>query len=651
MTTGPQWHFLKTKPGDRSRNSQVEKFFKSDAVEDRASALVREGIQNSLDAIHRDKDSKTTELNVRIGLGRVSAENMVPFSSKLLDHIRAVPTGKLDDPPNDSEAVSFLTFEDFNTTGLFGDPKEWEPPEEGKKNPFFNFFRGEGVSDKSGTARGRHGVGKMVFSIASRARGILALTNTNEGRSLLMGTATLPQHRLDKVSYHPDGWFGILETVPEGELVVPITEGSIIDSFKDLFQLHRDIVTGLSIVVPWVDTESCTAGKLVRSVIGGFYWPIINKTLNVDVNGGTSAEDIRVRSENLESLIESDACEASLDEKKRMKADIALARWGYQQSAEGMLSAEEPEVQAPHWAPEKLSEEVKTRIRTQLESGEPIALRVPIAIRFKEAKKQVMSEFRIFLTKDSNCGDGAVQFIREGLIISDVRPPRFSGYRGLVVIEEGPLGSFLGDAENPSHTQWQKENLKAKYSYHDACLKYVIESVPKVLRFVNESQKEADPTLLVDLFYLQKPKVDVVEDNAKKPKSKGGGESKGFDGIKAAAKPKSYFIGKVSNGFTIKEGDAAATQPKSVEIRAAYGVRKGNPLKKYRYADFDLAKNPIEVVATGVTNLIKEKNVITFDVVDSNFDIKVTGFDTNRDLHLFTKAIYPETEDANGSTT
>lgn len=61
-----------------------------------------------------------------------------------------------------------MAFEDFNTTGLEGDPEQWEPLEN-VQNPFFNFFRGEGVTDKSGSARGRHGVGKLVISVlASR---------------------------------------------------------------------------------------------------------------------------------------------------------------------------------------------------------------------------------------------------------------------------------------------------------------------------------------------------------------------------------------------------------------------------------------------------------------------------------------------------
>ncbi len=57
----PQWHFTEIPPNVRIREPQIEKFFSSDAVVDRAEALIREGIQNSLDAM------TGTQLRIRAG--------------------------------------------------------------------------------------------------------------------------------------------------------------------------------------------------------------------------------------------------------------------------------------------------------------------------------------------------------------------------------------------------------------------------------------------------------------------------------------------------------------------------------------------------------------------------------------------------------
>ena len=46
----PNWQFKPYAPGDTHRNSTADAFFDSDTVSDPGNALVREGIQNSLDA-------------------------------------------------------------------------------------------------------------------------------------------------------------------------------------------------------------------------------------------------------------------------------------------------------------------------------------------------------------------------------------------------------------------------------------------------------------------------------------------------------------------------------------------------------------------------------------------------------------------------
>lgn len=58
------WAFKRAAPGDRARESKVENFFNSDAVANKANAIVREGIQNSLDAALQN-----AAIKVRITLG------------------------------------------------------------------------------------------------------------------------------------------------------------------------------------------------------------------------------------------------------------------------------------------------------------------------------------------------------------------------------------------------------------------------------------------------------------------------------------------------------------------------------------------------------------------------------------------------------
>ena len=109
----------------------------------------------------------------------------------------------------------------------------------------------------------------------------------------------------------------------------------------------------------------------------------------------------------------------------------------------------------------------------KLEASELAPMTVPMQCRPK-GKPVIDCQFEIFLQRDPSVSEGQITFIREGIIITDVRPRRTSGIRALVVIDEGPLASFLGDSENPSHTRWEKESVKEKYVYAPAHLDYVI---------------------------------------------------------------------------------------------------------------------------------------------------------------------------------
>src|SRR5438045_3069470 len=96
------WAFKEAGPGDRARESQVEKFFNSDAVANRANAIVREGIQNSLDAAPDD-----AVVRVRITLGGWSAaetpERLATYTKGFYEHfnVEAVQAKVANSPATD----------------------------------------------------------------------------------------------------------------------------------------------------------------------------------------------------------------------------------------------------------------------------------------------------------------------------------------------------------------------------------------------------------------------------------------------------------------------------------------------------------------------------------------------------------------------
>jgi hypothetical protein len=314
-----------------------------------------------------------------------------------------------------------------------------------------------------------------------------------------------------------------------------------------------------------------------------------------------------------------------------------------------------PERGPPKWATAMIPEAAIPTLREKLQKGERIALRVPFFVRPKNGAR-AWSEFNVVIERDGTERRERPIYIREGLIISNVRPYRNSpGIRALVIAEEGPLATLLGDSENPAHTEWQKrsKNFENKYEHGDANLSFVVNSVSEIIRFVTEADKEADKRILVDVFSLPADPDDLDAVNTKVKKEQGnrpGKQSPLPGNPPPAASPKRFRVDKVPGGFRVQPGDQDATVPKLLYVRVAYANRSPNPLKKYHPADFQLDKLPITSMSEGM-NLtfrpgdVKHGNEILAEVIDKDFQLTVTGFDENRDL--FVKVTVPK-EDSDG---
>jgi hypothetical protein len=623
----PEWHFTEARPGDRARESQVEKFFNSDAVANRANAIVREGIQNSLDA-----GSGTACVRIRISIGAWTPEET---ASRLPKYMRGLEEhfdvdsvrNRIPDPPQAGEAFRYLAFEDFGTSGLTGDTAQWWPEENSPTSPFFNYFRAEGISDKSAHSRGRHGVGRLVFMFASRVRSMFGFTrrrDIGDSSSLLMGTAVLRNHRLQGRPYLPDAWFGIADS-RNSNLTLPIEDSGFIDEFCQGFGLARREETGLSVVVPWLDTE-VTAQAVTEAVLSGYFHPVLSGKLVVEIASEEGREQ-SISAETIDAVVENQI-PAIAD---KVRPFVALARASLQGNNLINLNPP-PETGAPNWTGDNIPEEHQKGIHELLEAGELVSLSAPVWVRRKGAPAAA-SAFHIFMRRDPAVADGQIRFIREGIIISDVRPRRTSGIRALVVVDDGPLATFLGDSENPAHTQWQKELVKAKYIYAPALIRYVVDSVPRILSIISQRQQEPDSSILIDLFSLPADE-GRRKPEGKRPTKRGSGES-GIDIPPIPATPKRYRVDQRSGGFVVQPGNPEARRPSELLVKVAYAVRRGSPLVKYNRADFRLNSREISCELRGCTMSECSDNRMRVHIDEDDFEIAVTGFDTrHRDLYV-----------------
>lgn len=218
-----------------------------------------------------------------------------------------------------------------------------------------------------------------------------------------------------------------------------------------------------------------------------------------------------------------------------------------------------------------------------------------------------------------------------------MRASRDAGTRSLVVIEQPSLSGLLGNAENPAHTQWQKDssNFKGKYDYGEACLRFVSQSVHEMLARLREKDDQGDPWLLADVFFLDDPEGDLDDSDAPKPGGKEKKTSEDPKPIPPVTNPKFYRIQSAKGGFSILPGSAVpASWPQHLSVSLAYDVRKGNPFGKYVEDDFRVLQGAVRVEGKeqGIRIIKAEGNSLDLEVRDPSFVLTMTGFDTRRDL-------------------
>jgi hypothetical protein len=589
-------------------------------------SLVRESFQNSLDA-----SPANTEGPVKIRIYFSGEENALPpaltlpFLSGAWEHYQARYNGLRNCPAN-NEHCRYLVIEDFNTTGLNGNISEYTTPV--KTNSFYSFFRSEGQSNKCETDRGRWGIGKFVLPKASRIKTLFGLTvRSEDNKKYLVGQTILKSHTVDNMAYTPDGWFGCLKEIDDDYLHMPADythDSQLVDKFSETFKLKRQSEPGLSIVIPYIDNE-ITYEEIGLAVIEEYFWPILKGDLCVTLEGPDQPYEIETGS--LFDLIEVFA----RDGVHEQKAITELARWAIELDEGEYMRLKDPgKTGVPELSEDYFEIDLLNKLRKTVEAEDKIAIRVPLSIYDIEGSEEKHSFFNLFIQRSPDSQSGGMPvFIREGITIPNVKCIKARGYISLVIVEDSAIADFLGNAENPSHKEWHEnsENFKGKYKYGSQTLRFVRNSVAKILEIIDQSSEKEDKNLLVDTFSIPSPSEGLMRPD--KPEDTPG-ETDEPDIPPLEPKPKYYRVSKIDGGFTIVHGKRPISSPVELSCKIFYDRRGGRA--KYSPLDFCLDKKPIEIESEGTESFQGKDNQLTATIINEDFCITVKGFDQKRDL-------------------
>lgn len=611
------WHFHPMNPGDLNIDPIESEFFATETLGGVTDALVREAIQNSLDAAADDK------IRVRFCLAPAAGNaTRECYLADLWSHVEAAHEASTA-LPNRGDPLRYLVVEDEGTRGLEGDPRQYEDDEGGTgRNDFYYFWRNIGRSRKGSTERGRWGLGKTVFATASRLNSFFGLTvRRSDDRALLMGQAVLKIHRIQDRRYRPYGYYGS----QQNSMAIPVDDPAVISEFARSFKLRRS-GSGLSIVIPFPD-EEITAESLLESVLRHYFHPLMAEKLEVEIEeeGGVL---VVLCGELLEREIR------RRQSFRHLLPLIELARWGLNPQPDAVAGLAAPAAgRAPKLTEDLFDGADLERLRQRYDAGQRIAVDIRLVVDPLEATP-CETGFRLLMERDAQDQRGEGYFVRQGITIENPKARRPRGVRWILVASDPTLSAFLGDAENPAHTEWQRSSpkFKAKYRLGPSTLDFVRSVPANVAALLSRPAEARDPNLLRDIFSLPTDTATPFRQRPE-PTPEGSEDRTTEESIPAAlGRNGALVLARVRTGFRLR-GRLDEEGPRRLEVLAAYDVLRGNPFRRYSPLDFRIDKS-IAVQVRGARVVARQENRLEIELETPEFEVLVTRFDENRDLRV-----------------
>lgn len=621
------WRFLQVRPEAVSQDPTQQEFFGPE--EGSAGALVREAVQNSLDA-RASEHTGPVRIRFRFGQSENSTFGKSDYFAGIIPHLWAQFRGSA---PKAEEPVPYLTVEDFGTRGLQGDPQHTIYDEHSTsrehRNDFFYFWRNVGRSRKEEAERGRWGLGKTVFPATSGISSFFGLTvRANDQRRLLMGQSVGIIHHIETPEgrriYEPYGYFGRFE---DSDLALPIEDDGVLSGFSHDFGLSRNHEPGLSIVIPFPQKEVDPAA-IAREAIRSYYLPILTGELVIQTSNSTGS--FQVSAENIREVIR------GLDWRPmRLTADAMTAYVDFAADALGVLPldvlvlAGQEAKSAPDALRKRVPEAELAGLQQRFDSGELLSFRLPVLV--KKPGRAENSHIDVFLKRDDSLGSGAADFIREGLAITQTGKQPRQPVRALALVSDKPLSTLLGDSENPAHTKWQELSDKIKdprYIHGRSTVRLVNNSVHQLAEILSVRPEARDEKLLSDIFFLPAEEPDASTRAPKRQKD-ASGETGPPPEIPDPPRP-GISLAQVAGGFRISAVEGSGRTVEWITVDVAYAVASGNPFGRYRPFDFNLAKMPMRGKGIAIDEVAG--NRVRLRVIDPQFVFSLSGFDERRDL-------------------
>ncbi len=609
-----KWHFIPQPACFVETGVTQRDQFRNDEV-DLYETIVRESIQNSLDATPAGKSTRVSFKWVNKSLGLESSY----LSNLFEEQLAHAECSGLDLSQTDFNQPTALVIEDFGTSGLTGSTHQKDD------DNFSDFWRRHGKSHKTGTSRGRWGLGKLVYSSCSSIGAFLGLTvRASDDQAYLMGQTVLDLRRCEGLEYPAHAYWSEMHGDDMNTWVpVPSSDSQVIDRFKNQFSVSRKHEPGLSIVIPFPN-PAIQPDDVIGVCIANYFYPVLTGQLTVEVNGQ------EIKKSNIRSLAHSHA-RGKITDIDPLFDFIEEANQSIESG--NLITLKESWIDDVKLDADDFEPEDVEKIRAAFSEGNLVGVRLPLTIhRKKPSREEIPTEFFVFVKRPENLAHGLDLYVRGGLTLP--AESKFGERKafGAMIANDEAISAFLGDAENPAHTKWifNAEKLRNNYVSPMDRLKVIKKSVLNFYDMLVQTEEEEDEKALISFFF-----TDLPEESGKKSRRKPGvSPVKPVEPIEP--KPRIAVIENSDGGFSVIPSTVAAEfeYPQIFRIKAAYDIPSGNPFKNWHPLDFNFRKKTINPAATkeSVELLEVRENEYVFRINNPEFRIRIDGFDSNRDL-------------------
>lgn len=607
------WHFSPQLPDQVELDVTQRDQFNNDEV-DISETIVREAVQNSLDAAIDEP------ADVMVAFRWVDKNKGLDpdfFKSLFEGQIEHARVAGLDIDALNFEEPRALIIEDYGTCGLTGSVVEKDI------DNFSDFWRRHGKSHKTGKKRGRWGLGKLVYSISSEIGTFFGVTRrSSDTKNHLMGQTVLNLRTVDDRQYPPHAFYSDLENEDDifKRIPVPIRDADFVAKFEKNFTIGRGTETGLSVVIPFPNSDF-DVEKMIGVAIENYFYPLITGQLRLKF------DDTEISGANVRELAKKYAGNRFND----IDTLFDFIESVYLAEQKELLKLKSSWIDDGLLTESDFKPEILETIRKRFSDGELVGLYLPVTVKKKNGDN-LDSGFSVYLQRPLELEKGIDLYVRGGLTLPGEAKFRERRALGAMIAEEEAVCSFLGDAENAAHTQWttNTEKLKKNYRNTQELVTVIKKSIVQLYDLLAEITEEVDEKALQDFFWFDEPESERSRRKPRKPIIKV---------VIDPPPPPLFRLSQNEGGFSVHstENLTAENLPLDLRITAAYEVSRGNAFKKYNAFDFKMGANgTIDIERTVDTSkgFVAKENKLKVQVTGFPFSLKAKGFDVNRDLKV-----------------